>query len=78
MCGIMHSRNGMGYLSLRHEPHSEGQKEKQEEEGADAAGYVAVRYEECYVITQRNAAFYDSRLPPRGRLKYFSGRGYDR
>ena len=68
----------MGYLSLRHEPHYEGQKEKHEHEAADASGDVAVRYEECDVITQRNAAFYDSRLPPRGRLKYFSGWGYDR
>ena len=66
-----------GYLSLSREPYSECQKKENEEEGAEATGDVAMRDEECDVITQRNAAFDNGRLPPRGRLKYFSGRGYD-
>ena len=63
--------------SFRHESHAKRKQEKNEYECADAACDVAVRYIECDVITQRNAAFDYSRLPPRGRLKYFSGRGDD-
>lgn len=64
-------------LSLRRKPHSQREQQKQEDECTDATGDVAVRYVECDVIAQRKAAFDYSRLPPRGRLKYFSGRGDD-
>ena len=66
------SQGTVGYLSFRRKPYSEGKEEEQEEEGAEATGEVAMRNEECDIITQRNAAFDYSRLPPRGRLNYFS------
>ena len=71
------NRSILSRLSLRREPHSECQQKQQEDEGADAAGDVAVRYIERDVIAQWNIAFNNSRLPPRGRLQYFSGWGDD-
>ena len=64
-------------LLLGREPYSKRQKKEDEEEGAEAACDVAMRNEECDIITQRNAAFDNSRLPPRGRLDYFSRRSDD-
>ena len=65
------------FLLPRHKPHSKGHQQKEEEERADAAGDVAVTDEECDVVAKRNVAFDYGRLPPWGRLNYFTGRRDD-
>ena len=60
-----------------HESYSQCQEKKYKYKVADASYDVTVPYKECEVVTKRNLTLYYSRLPPRGRLEYFSSRAYN-
>ena len=65
------------FKEINFESDSQCQKQKPENEIADAASDVALPYKECDVLTKRNLTIDDSRLPPRGRLNYFARRTDD-
>lgn len=67
----------MYQLPPRHKSHSQRHQQQDEDESAEAAGNVAVCYIECDVGSERKLSFDDCRLPPGGRLCYFSGGGDD-
>ena len=58
------------------ESDSKGEQQEHEDKRAYAACDVAMRNKECDVIAQRQMTVDYSRLPPRGRLQYFSGWTY--
>ena len=64
-------------LFLGKESDSERKEQQPENEIADTADNIAVAYIESDVLTKRNLTFDYSRLPPRGRLKYFTCRADD-
>lgn len=72
----MRKTNGYLLLPSSHESHDHGQQMQHEQEGADATCDVSVRNIECDVLSQRNAAFYYSRLPPWGRLIFLKKLSY--
>ena len=59
-------------LSVGSESDYQSEKEKKEQESADASCYVPVSYIERQVVAQRNLTFYYCLLPPWSRLQDFS------
>ena len=68
----VHVSNLLLLLPPCHESYDKCQKEKFKYECTDASDYVAMSYKEGHVASKRNLTLDFSRLPPWGRLKYFT------